>query len=142
MPGIDSGSSTTAFVDEVASYIRAMSELPAPPEDSAPREPGWYVQSASAEETYGFEPWLSVSDVHVAYADPALVVTLNWTDRNIHDTSPQRFTVVLDVTGISAERCTIRIEDFLSRDEWFAGAQRVGTVLLVAVPSPDTTRTQ
>ncbi|MBM7415542.1 MULTISPECIES: hypothetical protein [Nocardiaceae] len=142
MPGIDSGSSATAYVEEVASYIRAMSELPAPPEDSAPNEPGWYVQSATAQETYGFEPWLSVSDVHVGHADPALVVTLNWTDRNSRETSPQRFALVLDVTDISAERCTIRIEHFLSCDEWSAGAQRAGTILLVAVPSPDTTRTQ
>jgi len=142
VPGIDSGSSTTAYVEEVAFYIRAMSELPAAPEGSAPNEPGWYVQSARAEETYGCEPWLPVSDVHVAYADPALVVTLIWTDRNNVDASPQRFALILDVTGISAERCTIRVEHFLSRDEWFAGAQRAGTALLVAVPSPDTTQIQ
>ncbi len=125
-----------AFVDEVRSYFRVMSEMPAPPDADTPNGPGWYVQSPSDTTTYATDPWLSVSDVEVAYAAPTLVVTFRWTQASSFGTPAGLYALVLDGTVPNAEKCTIRVEEFLTRKTWHEGAQRTGNILVVAVPSP------
>ncbi|MGU3435919.1 hypothetical protein ACNHUS_23215 [Actinomycetes bacterium M1A6_2h] len=124
---------TEADIDEVGQYLSAVTSFPAPPESVEPIEPGWYVQLPSADVTYGSEPWLRVSAVRVAYLAPALMIRLDWTDPR---SETRQVVLVLDASGMNAEKCLIRIESFLDRDRWWVGAQQIGPVQVVLVPGP------
>lgn len=117
-------------VREVEAYLRAMSALPPAPASSKPDETGWYVQSPSAAVTYGYEPWLQVSEVEVAYLAPALMVRLNWSSSG---SDPESFMLILDAHQMNAEKCIIRIETFLSRERWFADTLPIGIIRAVPV---------
>ncbi|MBY6540283.1 hypothetical protein HQ325_16535 [Rhodococcus sp. BP-349] len=128
--------SASAFIDEVESYFRSMSDLPAPPDADLPDGDGWYVHSPSAPRVAS-PPWIGVSDVHVAYAPPAVIVTFRWTGDTALSAPAKSYALVLDGARLTAEKCTIRVEAFLMKKNWHHGAQAAGSLHVIAVDSPE-----
>lgn len=125
-----------AFVEEVGAYFRAVSEMPDPPHSDETNEPGWHAQSPSEAMTYASTPWIGISDVAVAYAYPVLIMTFRWTGTPPLNELAGFYALVVDGTLLNAEKCMIRIEDFLARKNWYEGAQRAGNINVVSIPSP------